>query len=132
MSINFEKAFGVHEAALTIRAKRAEVLANNLANADTPNFKAKDIDFGQAIQQATANQSSGLKRTHSLHLDSQIGNEIPGTLYRIPFQPDTGDGNSVDAQIEQSKYAENAMEYQASLRFLDGKIKGLISAIKGE
>ena len=132
MSINFEKAFGVHEAALNIRSKRAEVLAENLANADTPNFKAKDIDFSKALLQAQSNQSSGLKRTHTAHLDSQIGTDIPGLSYRIPFQPDTGDGNSVDAQVEQAKFAENAMQYQATLRFLDGKVKGLLQAIKGE
>ena len=132
MAINFDKAFGVHEAALSIRAKRAEVLANNLANSDTPNFKARDIDFTTALQQARVTQTSALKRTHEGHVDSQIGRDIPGLSYRVPFQPDTGDGNSVDAQIEQAKYAENAMQYQTTLRFLDGKIKGLMSAIKGE
>ncbi|MCW8878748.1 MAG: flagellar basal body rod protein FlgB [Kangiellaceae bacterium] len=132
MAINFDKALGVHEQALVIRAKRAEVLANNLANTDTPNFKARDIDFQKALQQAFSNQSSGLKRTHTAHLDSQLGSEIPGLSYRIPMQPDTGDGNSVDAQVEQTKFAENAMQYQASLRFLDSKFKGLQRAIKGE
>ncbi|TQV84873.1 flagellar basal body rod protein FlgB [Aliikangiella coralliicola] len=136
MSINFEKAFGIHETALTIRSQRAEVLANNLANADTPNFKARDIDFSKALQLAQSNQSGALKRTHEAHLDSRLGtqfdNAIPGLSYRIPTQPDTGDGNSVDAQTEQAKFAENAMQYQASLRFLNGKIKGLIAAIKGE
>jgi len=132
MSINFEKAFGVHADALSIRSKRAEVLANNLANADTPNFKAKDVNFSEALLQAKVNQTSSLKRTHESHLDSQLGLDIPGLSYRIPFQPDTGDGNTVDAQLEQAKFAENAMQYQASLRFLDGKIKGLIKAIKGE
>lgn len=132
MSINFDKAFGIHEAALNIRSQRAEVLANNLANADTPNFKARDIDFSKALEQAQTSQSSGLNRTHSKHLDSAIGTEIPGLSYRIPTQPDTGDGNSVDAQYEQTKFAENAMQYETSLRFLDGKIKGLLSAIRGE
>ncbi len=132
MSINFEKAFGIHESALSLRAERAKVLANNLANADTPGFKARDIDFSKALKQAENAQSSDLSRTHGAHLDSQLGTEIPGLSYRIPTQPDTGDGNSVDAQIEQTKFAENAMEYQTSLRFLDGKIKGLLHAIRGE
>lgn len=132
MSINFEKAFGVHEAALNIRSQRAEVLANNLANADTPNFKARDIDFSQALLQAQSNLASGLKRTSARHIDSRIGTDIPGLSYRVPFQPDTGDGNSVDAQVEQTKFAENAMQYQATLRFLDGKVKGLMKAIRGE
>jgi len=132
VAINFDKAFGIHEVALNLKAQRAEVIANNLANADTPNFKARDIDFKQAMQQASSNQLSGLRRTHASHLDSRIGTDIPGLSYRIPFQPDTGDGNSVEAQIEQTKFAENAMQYQASLTFLNGKIKGLMSAIRGE
>ena len=132
MSINFEKAFGIHEAALTLRSQRAEVLAANLANADTPNYKAKDIDFAAALKNAQGQQNSSLKLTHNNHIDSRYGGEIPGLSYRIPMQPDTGDGNSVEAQVEQAKFAENAMQYQASLRFLDGKIKGLVKAIKGE
>ena len=132
MSINFNNAFGIHEAALSIRAQRAEVLANNLANADTPNFKAKDIDFSQALKLAQTNQTSGLQKSHAAHIDSQIGTEIPGLSYRIPLQPDTGDGNSVDAQFEQTQFAENAMQYETSLRMLDGKIKGLITAIRGD
>ncbi|MCF6193776.1 MAG: flagellar basal body rod protein FlgB [Kangiellaceae bacterium] len=132
MAISFDKAFGIHEVALNLRAERAEVLANNLANADTPNFKARDIDFVKAFKQATGLRQSGLVRTHENHLDSRIGAEIPGLSYRIPLQPDTGDGNSVEAQIEQTKFAENAMQYKASLTFLSGRIKGLISAIRGE
>ena len=132
MSINFSKAFGIHEQALTLRAQRAEVLANNLANADTPNFKARDIDFKRALEQAGAVGQSGLKRTNPMHFDGLLSLQIPGLAYRIPMQPDTGDGNSVDAQIEQTKFAENALQYQTSLRILDGKIKGLLTAIKGE
>ena len=132
MSISFDKAFGIHEAALNLKAQRAEVIANNLANADTPNFKARDIDFSKALEQARNSQTSGLSRTHKSHIDSRIGTEIPGLSYRIPFQPDTGDGNSVEAQIEQTKFAENAMQYQASLTFLNSRIKGLLGAIKGE
>jgi len=132
MAISFDKAFGLHEVALNLKAQRAEVIASNLANADTPNYKARDIDFGKALKLATSQRASGLVRTHESHIDSKIGTEIPGLSYRIPYQPDTGDGNSVEAQIEQTKFAENAMQYQASLTFLNKKIKGLISAIKGE
>jgi flagellar basal-body rod protein FlgB len=132
MSISFDKAFGIHESALNIRAERAKVLASNLANADTPNYKARDVDFSQALKQAQISQTSGLIKSHSLHMDSHIGTEIPGLSYRIPMQPDTGDGNTVDAQVEQTKFAENAMQYETSLRFLDGKIKGLMTAIRGE
>ena len=61
-----------------------------------------------------------------------IGQHIPGLLYRTPLQPDTGDGNTVDAQIEQAKFTENALQYETTLRFLDGRFKGLILALKGE
>ncbi len=137
MAINFNTAFGIHESALSLKAKRAEVLANNLANADTPNFKARDIDFQQALINQQSKMNSSLHKTHFNHIDSKygdskVGGEIPGLSYRIPFQPDTGDGNTVEAQIEQTKFAENAMQYQASLTFLTGRIKGLLSAIKGE
>jgi len=132
MAISFDKAFGLHEVALNLKAQRAEVIANNLANADTPNFKARDIDFGQALKLVNSQRASNLVRTHESHIDSRIGTEIPGLSYRIPHQPDTGDGNSVEAEIEQTKFAENAMQYQASFTFLNSKIKGLVRAIKGE
>lgn len=136
MSISFEKAFGVHEQALNLKAKRAEVIANNLANADTPNFKARDIDFKKAMTIAQSDSRSishtGLSLTHKGHFDSHRGSEIPGLSYRIPMQPDTGDGNTVEAEHEQAKFAENAMQYRTSLTFLNSKIKGLLSAIKGE
>lgn len=132
MAISFDKAFGIHEAALNLKAQRAEVLASNLANADTPNYKSRDIDFSKALKMASSNLNSGLTRTNVGHIDSRIGTEIPGLSYRIPMQPDTGDGNTVEAQIEQTNFAENAMQYQASLTFLSGRIKGLITAIKGE
>lgn len=131
MAISFDKALGIQESVLNLRAERAEVLANNLANADTPKFKARDIDFSQALRIASSRNQSGLSRTHEKHMDS-LSTEVPGLSYRIPLQPDTGDGNSVDAQIEQTKFAENAMQYEASLTFLSGRFKGLISAIRGE
>lgn len=132
MSISFENAFGIHESAIIFREQRAEVLANNLANADTPNFKARDIDFSKALELAQSNQSKGLNRTHFNHFDNRMQNQTEALLYRNPLQPDTGDGNSVDTQVEQMKFAENSMQYQTSLRFLDGKIKGLLLAIRGE
>ncbi len=132
MAINFNNALGIHESALHLKAVRAEVLANNLANADTPNFKARDIDFQQVLINQKSKMSTSLHKTHFNHIDSKVGGEIPGLSYRIPLQPDTGDGNTVEAQIEQTKFAENAMQYQASLRFLTGRIKGMLTAIKGE
>jgi flagellar basal-body rod protein FlgB len=132
MSINFKNAFGVHEAALSLRAQRAEVLAANLANADTPNFKARDIDFSEMFKNVEAGKSGRLIKTHRMHGDTRSDTGVANLAYRIPMQPDTGDGNTVDAQVEQAKFAENAMQYETSLRFLNGKIKGLKLALKGE
>lgn len=134
MTINFDRAFGVHEKALLLRTKRSEVLASNIANANTPGYKARDFDFHKALKVATHQQTSGLQRTHSSHLGGAgSSSELPVQLQYIrPFQADTGDGNTVDLPSQQTAFAQNAMEYQMSLRFLDGKIKGLLSAIKGE
>ncbi|MEM9101752.1 MAG: flagellar basal body rod protein FlgB [Pseudomonadota bacterium] len=132
MAINFNNALGVHQQALEVRGKRAEILANNLVNADTPGFKARDIDFRQILSNAQSSRM-GLMKTHKSHIDSRSNSDFHEFLqYRIPFQPDTGDGNSVDSQIEINKFSENALQYQASLNFLSNKFKGLKKALRGE
>ncbi len=135
MAINFDKQFGVHEAGLNVHSKRLGLLANNLANADTPGFKARDIDFRAAMQQAVSAQqtrTSGLKQTHEKHLQSQARYLATETGFRTPTQPDTGDGNTVDAAVEMAHYAQAAQQYQTSLTFLNGKIRSLLSVIRGE
>ncbi|WP_426153783.1 flagellar basal body rod protein FlgB [Pseudomonas sp. DC3000-4b1] len=135
MGISFDKALGIHEQALHFRAQRAEVLANNLANADTPNYKARDLDFSSVLAaQADKGQngSFGLERTNTMHIDAQGLSNDDGTLqYRIPSQPSL-DQNTVDAQIEQANYAKNGVDFQASFTLLNNKFKGLVTAIKGE
>ncbi len=130
MAISFEKAFGIHPQGLQLRAKRAEIIASNIANADTPGYKAKGMDFKAALAQATSKQQTGMTRTNEKHIDvrMELNN---GVGFRVPDQPDTGDGNSVDVQVERNLYLENSMEYQASLQFLNSKIKGLRKAITG-
>ncbi|NOY71174.1 MAG: flagellar basal body rod protein FlgB [Gammaproteobacteria bacterium] len=133
MVFSFDKLVGVHEQALSIRAKRNELLASNLANVDTPGYKARDIDFKTALSQANGDQNSGsIKQTHARHLSNSMSG-LPNAelLYRVPNQP-TLDGNTVDAQVEQAEFGENALRYQASLHFLDRRFKGIISALKGE
>lgn len=133
MSISFNKAFGIHEQALEVQSRRSAVLANNLANADTPGFKARDIDFRQALQSAMqANASSGLARTDARHYSGDSRYLSTEQQYRVPMQPDTGDGNTVDANVEQAAFAQNAIQYQTSLTFLNSKIRGLLTAIRGE
>ncbi len=132
MAINFDKAFGVHQHTMLIRSKRAEVLSSNIANADTPNYKAKDIDFAQMMKKAQGQQSQGqMYITHERHFKiPSVGQS--DTLYTVPNQPDTGDGNTVDVQLERNKFIENSMEYQASVNFLGGKIRGLKKALSGQ
>ena len=130
-----DNLFGIHATALKLRANRAQVLAANIANADTPNYKARDIDFKQSLAQAVGKaggKSSEMITTHARHLDVS-GNSSMGTelLYRTPTQPSL-DGNTVELQAERSAFLENSMMYQASLRFMNGKISGLITAIRGE
>ncbi|HLT14753.1 MAG TPA: flagellar basal body rod protein FlgB [Marinobacter sp.] len=132
MAITFDSALGIHEQALQGRVKRAEVLANNLANADTPGFKARDVDFQAMMQKAQDSMSGfGMTTTHSSHMDTSSAGSDGELLYRTPHQPSV-DGNTVDAQQEQSRFMRNAMDYQASFQFLSSKFSGLTKAIKGE
>jgi len=133
MKIGFEAALGVHPDALTLRGKRTEVLANNLANADTPNFKARDIDFKAVLAaQTQASEHAGrLRTTHANHIEPAASMPDAELMYRNPTLPSL-DGNTVDSHTEQAEFANNQVQFMASLRFLDGKFKGMTSAIKGE
>jgi flagellar basal-body rod protein FlgB len=119
----------LHATALTVRAKRNKVLASNIANAATPNFKARDIDF-----QALINRSEGvgpLRTTDGRHF--KVSMEASGNRmqYRTPVNP-ARDGNTVEMIVEQMEFSENTMRYQTTLTFLNNKIAGLKSAIRGE
>jgi flagellar basal-body rod protein FlgB len=131
--MSLDNVFGLHATALRLRAQRTELLASNLANADTPNYKAKDMDFQAAMKQAVAGQSAGaLKTTHAGHMTgSGTGGMEDYVKFRIPTQPAL-DGNTVETHVEQAAFSRNAMEYQATLRFLEGKSKSIVNAIKGE
>ncbi len=130
MAINLDNIFGTHSDALVLRAKRAEVIASNIANADTPGYKAQGMDFQKALAQATQKQSMAMSQTNEKHLSTRMS--LNDQLqYRIPNQPDTGDGNTVDVQVERNLYLKNSLEYQASLQFLNGRIKGLRKALTG-
>ncbi|NQZ53529.1 MAG: flagellar basal body rod protein FlgB [Piscirickettsiaceae bacterium] len=133
MPINFDSALGIHADALRIRSQRAELLASNLANADTPNFKARDIDFKSAMKIAASGQDlASMKTTHAKHFSTSGGQySSPAVQYRTSIQ-DSLDGNTVDEQIEQSQFMQNAVQYQASLNFLGGKFKSLLTAIRGD
>ena len=120
----------LHENALRFRAHRNEVLASNIANADTPHYKARDLDFAAALK-SVQRQNLGLTKTSEMHREAWGTSRSGGKLmYRVPVQP-TLDGNTVEADVEQAKFAENAVQYRASLAFLDGSIRTLKFAIKG-
>ena len=131
MPISFDSALGIHQKTLVLRSQRAEMLASNIANADTPGYKARDIDFKSALANVEAQSAQPLTRTHSNHIQVNTPETNAEILYRVPNQSSL-DGNTVDGQMEKSAFADNALRYQASIRFLDGKFKGLMAAIKGE
>ncbi|WP_207062401.1 flagellar basal body rod protein FlgB [Motiliproteus sp. SC1-56] len=131
MTISFDKALGIHPQALLVRGQRAEVLANNIVNADTPNYKARDLDF-RAILAGQQGEDLQMSRTSAGHASDFIDPGMAAELmYRNPLQPSI-DGNTVDVQKEQAEYAQNALRFQASFTFLNRKFSGLTSAIRGE
>ncbi len=112
-----DSLFGVHGAALEVRSQRMGVLASNIANASTPGFKAKDIDFKSALASV---EHGGVDQS----LDA-------ATKYRVPLQTSM-DGNTVELNQEQTAFAENAVQYQTTLSFLNGRIGQITRALKGE
>jgi flagellar basal-body rod protein FlgB len=131
MPLDINRVFAPHERVLTAASQRLELLAENVANADTPNYKARDIDFRNVLQQADRASTVTLATTSQGHIQGAGG---PGSraeaLYRVPDQPSL-DGNTVDAQKESAAVAETSTRYQASLTFLDQRIRGLRAAITG-
>jgi flagellar basal-body rod protein FlgB len=114
-----DSLFGVHGAALTLRSQRLSLLASNIANASTPGYKARDIDFDAALKDATEKGETAAQATKD-----SMG-------YRIPLQPSL-DGNTVELSTEQNLFAENAVKYRTTLSFLEGRINTLTRALKGE
>lgn len=128
-ALGFKNSLGIHPQTMQLRAARAEVLANNLANSDTPNFKARDFDF-QAMLNAESNRSLEMKVTSEKHQRGTVNTEAD-LMFRNPYQPSI-DGNTVDSQMEQSFYTENALRYNSSFEFLSSKFKGLKNALSSQ
>ena len=131
MAMNIDKYLATHVNALNVRSGRARLLADNLANADTPNYKAKDIDFRATLQQASQKNGFRPEITHQAHIPLQQGIAGGAAQYRIPLQASL-DGNTVDPEVENGKFADNAVRYQATLEFLNKRISGLIRTIRDE
>lgn len=132
MPLDLDSHLGLHQQALKLYSQRTEILANNLANADTPGFRARDIDFKAALA-AAGGDGTSLRTTQSKHVGTGGASGAgPADLkYRVPLAPAL-DGNTVDVQVEQANFAQNAIRYQATLSFLSSKFRGLMTAITGQ
>ena len=130
MPLDIDSHFALHARALSVASQRLKLLADNLANADTPHYKARDIDFAAAMQNAGKDQVA-LQTTNAGHISAGGNNPNRATpLYREPDQPSM-DGNTVDSQKESAAVAETAVRYQSTLTFLNSRIRGLRLAITG-
>jgi flagellar basal-body rod protein FlgB len=121
-------AFGIHERALGVRSQRMEVLARNIANADTPNYKAEELDFKAMLKETQREYIAATHEKHYAALEEQPDN---GMRYRVPFNS-SFDGNTVEINVEQANFGKAAADYQTTLSFLENRISGLRKAIKGE
>ena len=124
-----DKYLAPHAAALSLRQQRMEVLGSNIANAATPHYKARDIDFAAEYSRALDGQGS-LTTSNSLHIGATTGGSSE-LLYRQPISPSL-DGNTVELHVEQLKFAENSTRYEASLQFIGERIRTLRAALRGE
>ena len=113
-----EGLFGIHGTALALRSQRLSLLASNIANAATPGYRARDIDFDRAMNMASRGFST----------DQAAGDSVS---YRVPVTPSL-DGNTVELSTEQTLFAENAVQYRTTLAFLEGRISTIRRALKGE
>jgi len=132
MALSLDAYLGLDATALKLESRRMEVIADNLANVDTPNYKAQDIDFRAALAAAGAPGGSlALATTDARDIGATPqGGADPQLKYRVPLAPAL-DGNTVDAQLEQAAFADNTVRYQATLTFLTTRLRDLVTAITG-
>ncbi|MBI5918063.1 MAG: flagellar basal body rod protein FlgB [Nitrosomonadales bacterium] len=137
MTSRIDQAFQFHQTALSLRAARQELLASNITNADTPNYKAKDIDFASALQGAMAGRSGtgsvSMAVTSPRHIEAPAtGSGLFGAqvMYRSVIQP-SADGNTVDMDVERGQFADNALRYEASVKFVSDEGKDVLAALQG-
>ncbi len=126
-----DDAFGISQQALVFRSQRSSVLAANIANADTPNYLAQDYDFKAALGNAQETLRMEMAASDRQHIKVGASGSFGELLYRVPSK-DVANGNTVEGEIEQAAFSDNALRYQASLQFLNGTISTLRKAIKGE
>jgi flagellar basal-body rod protein FlgB len=135
MSGKLDDYLRLNETAINLRAQRQQLLASNIANADTPNYKARDMDFSKSLQSAldrTQSSTMALNKTDPAHLDSNTAGapDGPTLLYRTPLQS-SADGNTVDMDVERNQFADNAVHYEAGLTLITAQIKDMLAVIQG-
>ncbi|MDH5660654.1 MAG: flagellar basal body rod protein FlgB [Gammaproteobacteria bacterium] len=132
MAISMDKVFGIHENAMHLQGHRAKLISQNLANSDTPGYKAKDIDFKSAMKSAAnGTLQTPLKATQGGHIQPKDYFMGSDQLYRQPMQSSL-DGNTVEPHVEMSEFTENSMRYLMTLRIMSGRINGMLTALRGE
>lgn len=125
----FDNVFGIHENALKLRERRLNVLTENIANADTPNYKARDIDF-KSVMRATQSGAKDMATTHKSHIDAgKLGKD--GLVYRNPLNP-AADGNTVELSVQQAEFGKESTRYTATMQFIENRIGGVRRALRGE
>lgn len=125
-----DRALGIHEKALRVRNERMELLARNVANGDTPHFKARELDF--KVVMAEVKYEQPINSTQTAHFDfADESVDTDGLRYRVPFNASV-DGNTVEMTVEQAKYGKAAADYQATLSFLQNRITDVRKALRGE
>ena len=122
-----DNVFGVHETAIGVRQRRLSLLGENIANADTPNYKAKDVDFKALMNNE---RSMSTRRTHESHI-AHMGGSRNGLVYRVPNNP-AADGNTVELNYQQAQFGKESARYTATLQFLENRIGGIKRALRGE
>lgn len=134
-----DDALSFHQNALRVRGQRQELIAANIANADTPNFKARDIDFKSAMQSAVAGMSKEVfntAKTSAQHLDGMpskgASNGTAGEPLFRPIIQGSVDGNTVDMDVERNQFADNGIRYEASLTLINSQLKQMLAAIQGQ
>ncbi|MEK9876922.1 MAG: flagellar basal body rod protein FlgB [Betaproteobacteria bacterium] len=124
----FDDPLGIHEKALVVRNQRMQVLAANIANADTPNYKAQDLDFKKILADDNV---SPMTATNVRHFDRSDPMGSSGIVFRVPYNAPV-DGNTVELQVEQAAYGEAAADFQSTLTFLESRISGIRKSLRGE
>ena len=134
MVSKLDQAFNFHQQAMTLRTERQQLIASNIANADTPNYKARDIDFGKSLQNAldkrgAASGGFAMTMTAARHLPGVVSASSTELLYRHEYQSAV-DGNTVEMDVERANFSDNAIRYEAGVNFVSSRFKGLLDAMQ--